>query len=157
MRNAPSVTYPVGRCAVHGKVLTLLGALGLLALALLAMLWASASAAWLWGGGLAWLCWSALALRTWWRSPSASLQWDARAASASALPGERVGGWRWHGAGLPVSDLERVEWVVDAQTVLLLRLKPLAAPARWVWLEARSDPVRWDDLRRALTNHARRR
>ncbi len=157
MHNAPSVTYPVGRCAVHGKVLVLLGALGLLALALLAVVWVSASAAWLLGGGLAWLCWSALALRTWWRSPSGSLQWDARAASARAFPGERVGGWRWHGAGLPASDLERVEWVVDAQTVLLLRLHPLAAPARWVWLEVRRDPTRWDDLRRALTNHDRRR
>ena len=157
MRNAPSVTYPVGRCAVHGKVLVLLGALGLLALALLAVLWAAASAAWLWGGGLAWLCWSALALRTWWRSPSASLQWDARAASASALPGERVRGWRWHGAGSPASDLESVEWVVDAQTVLLLRLQPPAAPARWVWLEARRAQGLWEDLGRALTNLARRR
>ena len=155
MRNAPSVTYPVGRCAVHGGVLALLSVLGLLALGLLAALWSSAGPVWLWGGGCVWAVWSALALGAWWRSPRGQLQWDARAASATALPGERVGGWRWHGGGMSSADLDRVEWVWDAQTTLLLRLYPRAERARWVWLETRSDPGRWDDVRRALTNHAR--
>ncbi len=156
MRNAPSVTYPVGRCAVHGQVLALLSALGLLALGLLAVLWWSAGAAWLWTGGVVWLVWSVWALCTWWRSPSGQLQWDARAASATTASGGPPGGWRWHQSGLFPTDLERVEWVLDAQTTLLLRLHPRDERARWVWLEARRDPGRWDDVRRALTNHARR-
>ncbi len=53
------------------------------------------------------------------------------------------------------ADLDRVEWVLDAQTSLLLRLYPRAERTRWVWLESRRDPGRWDDVRRALTNHAR--
>ncbi len=156
MHNAPSVTYPVGRCAVHGAVLAGLSGLGLLALAWLAAGWPAARAVWLWGGGLVWLSWSALALLVWWRSPGGQLQWDARAAPAAAMPGARAGGWRWHGIGDVAPDLERVEWVLDAQKVLLLRLHPRAMRARWVWLEARRDPGRWDDLRRALTTHAGR-
>lgn len=154
MHNAPSVTYPVGRCAVHGAVMAVLSGLGLLALAVLAVEWSSARVAWLWGGGLVWLSWSALALLTWWRSPGGQLQWDARAASAVAMPGEPAGGWRWHGSGVASTDLDRVEWVLDAQAVLLLRLHPRAMLARWVWLEAGRDPGRWDDVRRALTSHA---
>ena len=78
------------------------------------------------------------------------------ASSATAASGEPPGGWRWHQSDLFPTDLERVEWVLDAQTTLLLRLHPRDERARWVWLEARRDPGRWDDLRRALTNHARR-
>jgi hypothetical protein len=156
MRNAPSVTYPVGRCAVHGGVLALLSALGLLAWGLLAALWSSAGAVWLWVGASVWLVWSVWALRTWWLSPRGQLQWDARAAPASFLPDERSGGWRWHRSGLFAADLERVEWVLDAQRTLLLRLHPRNERALWVWLESRRDPGRWDDLRRALTNHAGR-
>ncbi len=156
MRNAPSVTYPVGRCAVHGAVLACLSALGLLALALLKVFWMTVSLERLGIGGLVWLLWVALALRTWWRTPEGQLQWDARAADvATALVG-RAGGWRWLGSDVSATDLDRVEWVLDAQATLLLRVYPRTESARWVWLEARRDPGRWDDLRRALTNHARR-
>ena len=156
MRNAPSVTYPVGRCAVHGAVLAWLSAIGLLAWGLLAALWPSAGAVWLWAGGAVWLIWSVWGLHSWWASPHGQLQWDARAASVMALPGERSGVWRWHRADRSAADLEQVEWLLDAQRTLLLRLHPRDERARWVWLEARSDPLRWDDLRRALTNHAGR-
>jgi toxin CptA len=156
MHSAPSVTYPVGRCAVHGAVLAVLSALGLLALGLLVALWPLAGAAWLWAGGAVWLLWSVWALHSWWCSPCGQLQWDARATSATALPGERSGGWRWHRADLFAADLERVEWVLDAQRTLLLRLHPRDERVRWVWLEFRRDPGHWDDLRRALTSHAGR-
>lgn len=156
MHNAPSVTYPVGRCAVHGGVLALLAVLGLLALALLAFFWSPFGVTWLSIGGLVWLTWSALALRTWWFSPQGQLHWDARAAATTTVGVDRAGGWRWMGSGAATTDLERVEWVLDAQTTLLLRLHPRSGRTRWVWLEARRDPGRWDDLRRALTNHARR-
>ncbi len=156
MRNAPSVTYPVGRCAVHGAVLAWLSALGLLALALLKVFWMTASLVWLGIGGSVWLLWVALALRTWWRTPDGQLQWDARASDVGTALVGRAGGWRWLGSDVSATDLDRVEWVLDAQTTLLLRVYPRTESARWVWLEARRDPGRWDDLRRALTNHARR-
>lgn len=156
MRNAPSVTYPVGRCAVQGGVLILLSGLAVLALVLLAVVWPSASALWFWGGACVWMGWTAWALRAWWLSPVGRLHWDAQAAASTALPGDRPGGWRWHGDGPSLTDLNRVEWVLDAQTTLLLRIYPHTERARWLWLEARSDPRHWDDMRRALTNHARR-
>ena len=39
---------------------------------------------------------------------------------------------------------------LDLQRRLGLHLQPQAGPALWLWLEQRSLPMRWDDLRRAV-------
>ena len=151
MRNAPSVIYPVGRSAFHGRVLCALGLSGALALGLLGWLSPGWPVGWVASGCVVWLMWAGWAVRSWWYVPDAMLHWDARA--AAALPGGRTGRWRWQ---LPESepvDLTRVEWLIDAGAVLLLRLHAEGSRARWVWLEAGRAPSRWDELRRALTAH----
>jgi len=155
MRNAPTVLYPVGRCAFYARLLVGLGALGLTAL--LAAGWYSGESAgppaWrgpaaLAGAGL-WLLWVVCAWWSWQHAPRGQLQWDALAASADA--GTQVGAWRWRSEAYQEGAvLQRVELMLDLQSRVLLRLHNPDAATSWVWLERRQDPARWDDLRRAL-------
>lgn len=146
MRNAPSVMYPVGRCAFHGQLLLAL------AVIVAASLWGwrgSGVDPLLWlitlAGALLWLAW---ALRAWWRSPVGRLHWDAQ---ATGLQNTEAGAWFWlDSAGLAPQPLLGVETALDLQRVVLLRLRSVAAVPRWVWLQQPSDPARWLDLRRAL-------
>ena len=158
MQNAPSVTYPVGRSLVHAGLLAGVAGLGVLALGLLLWWWSPVSSLGLWLGGLAWLFWSALALAGWRRSLPGHLQWDAKAPAPLATPESGSGGWRWVRSGRdePVT-VDTVEWALDAQSFVLLKLRLPGRRHHWVWLEARRHPTRWDDLRRALTRHALRR
>lgn len=158
MQNAPSVTYPVGRSLVYAGLLAGVAGLGLLALGLSLWWWTPVSKSGLWLGFLAWLIWSTLALAGWRRSSQGLLQWDARALDPLAAPEGRAVGWRWTHSGQEEPDtVDAVEWALDAQFFVLLKLSLPGHRRRWVWLEARRDPARWDDLRRALTRHARRR
>lgn len=151
MRNAPSVSYPVGRSAFQAGVLVVLGLLGALAL-LLPLLWFPAVPGWVWvAGALLWLFWSGWAWLNWSRAPRGRLQWDARALPAT---GTRAGVWRWLAEGAPAVELQTLEWVWDAQHVVLLRPRGTGRRLPWLWLEGRREPARWDDLRRALTAHA---
>jgi toxin CptA len=155
MRNAPSVLYPVGRCAFYARWLVCLGLLGLVAL--LAGGWysgdsvgglASRSVVVLSGAGL-WLLWAGFAWWGWRRAPTGLLQWDALA--GGALPGAHAGAWRWRSeADQEGAVLPRLELMLDLQTRVLLRLHLADRAGTWVWLERDSDPARWDDLRRAL-------
>jgi len=146
MRNAPSVMYPVGRCAFHAKFLLVIG---------------SVVAASLWGwrdsgvdiqlwlatlmGALLWLAW---ALRTWWRSPTGQLHWDALAPD---LQNTEAGAWFWlHSAGVASQPVLGVSMALDLQRVVLLRLRSAGPVPSWVWVQQDSDPARWLDLRRAL-------
>ncbi len=150
MRSAPSVVYPVGRCVFHGCLLIALGVLGLTVL--VAWAWSAsgrifAEATWL-GAGL-WLLWSIWALLVWWRTPAGDLHWDSL-----ALPDNeslRAGAWMWHadktGEAVPLCS---IECVLDGQSRILLRLKPPARLAIWVWAERDHAPAHWGDLRRAL-------
>ncbi|MFM6985902.1 MAG: hypothetical protein ACKOXQ_04645 [Hydrogenophaga sp.] len=153
MRSAPSVIYPVGRCAFHLRVVCLLGLLGLLGMVLLwwwrspsmsPALWALAAACWLW--------WCGLALGSWAHAPSGQLQWDAM--GLALADDARSGRWSWQAQAGASIELQRFAQVWDMQSVILLQ--PVAAGQRlpWLWLEARQAPHRWDDLRRALTAHA---
>jgi hypothetical protein len=137
MHAAPSVTYPVGRSAFAG------GACAALVAAALAACFAwslQAPLGWRQGTGfLAVLACGALALHGWWHSPAGSLRWDGLA-------------WTWEeggrtGAGQPAIAL-------DLQARLLLRWRPDAGPARWLWLERASDTSHWDALRRAVYSRA---
>jgi hypothetical protein len=150
MRNAPSVTYPVGRCAFYGQLLALCSLAAVLALLMLWWWYPALSVPLAALAGLAWGVWSGWAYRSWRRQPLGRLQWGGR---ATALVLERPGLWRWLPRdGEPV-DLQRLEWVMDAQSVVLLRLSGPQRRRLWLWLAARDDRSRWADLRRALTAH----
>lgn len=146
MRNAPSVIYPVGRCAFHAQCLLLLAA------TVAAALWGwhgSGVEPRLWqatlAGAVLWLAW---ALRAWWRSPTGQLHWDAQAAGP---PGTPPGAWFWvAGGSLAPQPLLRLEPALDLQRLVLLRLHAAPSVPRWVWVQQANDPARWLDLRRAL-------
>ncbi len=127
----------------------------MLALGCLMWWWAEATVQVFAAGGVFWLLWCVLAFDAWRRSPVGRLQWDARASPAAVLVDTPAGGWLWHGSGREAQALQRVDWMLDAQRVVLLRLHAAGQRPKWVWLEARRDPLRWDDLRRALCAHAR--
>lgn len=155
MRNAPSVIYPVGRCAFYARLLQGIGVLGGLVLAAGALTVARPAAhiADLLVGVSLWLLWLGFAAWSWRRTPVGQLHWDALAGGAG--PEGRAGAWRWHSdACQDGALLQRVEPMLDLQSRMLLRLRNPDAPTSWVWVEQRRDPARWDDLRRALQAHA---
>lgn len=154
MRNAPSVRYPVGRSALHATLVGLLSFAGALALLLPALVY-PAVPGWLWGAGVVlWSGWSVCAGVAWWHTPQGQLQWDAH---AMPVAGFSAGVWRWMPDGGSVVELQSLDWTWDVQHQLLLRLNAPGHRLPWLWLERRQDPLRWDDLRRALTAHARPR
>ena len=142
MHNAPSVSYPVGRCAFQRRVWgacliassVLLGlwglqqGIGLIEGVALVMLLAAAVLGWREGmqaaGG----------------SEGAHLQWDGQA-------------WHWR---LDVCDHARageVQVVLDAQDTLFLRWRPLSdtlSGPQWFWLSRDRQPADWLHLRRAV-------
>lgn len=139
MHNAPAVSYPAGRCASAGAALAaiwLAGAAGIVLWAAQArvapMAFAIACAALLAGGG-----WAG---RAWLRSPVGTLSWDGQGWTWAAAEGAQA-------AGTP-------ELALDAQRILLLRWQG-PGRAQWLWLQRRTLPARWDDLRRAVYSRAR--
>ena len=83
MHNAPSVVFPVGRCAFQGWLLVVLGMVGAAVGALFLVesdFWRLGAWGWLPGvtGMCVWLIWAAWAFANWRRSPQGSLRWDAR-------------------------------------------------------------------------------
>jgi toxin CptA len=44
--------------------------------------------------------------------------------------------------------------LLDTQSLLLVRLDEPTQRARWLWLERRARPERWQDLRRAIYSRA---
>lgn len=152
MRSAPSVVYPVERCAFYVVVLAMLGALsasiGLFFLFGF-VLRTNHPSGWMapLAGLCLWLVWCVVALTTWLRSPEGALQWDASAYKEEG----GSGAWAWHeaGAALPMP-LSRVECALDLQSRILLRLRTSGVRHCWVWAERRSQSERWMDLRRAI-------
>ncbi|WP_325345141.1 hypothetical protein [Xylophilus sp.] len=124
-----------------GSVAVLAGAATLTAWSLLAQQpgWRHA-AGWLtWAIGLAW--W----LAAWRRSPRGQLAWTGAQ-------------WRWQPGSMPAGESAgQLAVRLDAQRFLLAAWQPLdgGGPACWFWLERRSDPGRWPDLRRAVYSPAR--
>lgn len=151
MRSAPSVAYPVGRCAFYGRLLLVLSASGLATLTV----WAGSESGrlfWegLWAGLGLWALWSVWVFNGWWRTPAGALHWDSLATPISDSPS--MGAWHWRTRGdeedLP---LEQLESVLDCQSCMLLRMKRLDRKASWLWVERHRSPARWGDLRRAMT------
>lgn len=139
MYNAPSVTYPVGRCAFANGLLGLLG----LCMAGVLVLWAwQQSVTWTWclalTMGVVFVGWG-------WRcvfSAGASLVWDGQVWCLLDRDGANLQ------LGTPVGV------ALDMQHTLLLQWLPASASSvamgRWLWLSHSADPVNWQNLRRAL-------
>jgi toxin CptA len=138
MHNAPSVSYPVGRCAFQRWLFVgfaVLTSAVLLAWALnqgLTATWCAAAAA------------AALGLLLGWRAldQAGTLTWDGQV-------------WCLHDQGLGFEDaLGDVHVAFDVQKALLLRWQPtsdtLHAKPQWLWLGLQATDNRWQDLRRAV-------
>lgn len=150
MRNAPSVSYPVGRSVFYAG---LLAGCGSLSLAL--VIWVAPSVGWQTavGGSILWIAWALLAFASWLRAPVGRLRWDALAMHPGALL-QSPGAWSWQSAayqdGVPLLKVERVQ---DLQRWILLRLHNPDGARSWVWVERARYPAKWDDLRRAVVAH----
>jgi len=143
MRNAPSVSYPVGRCAVWAAGLT---GLGLLIATAVVLALPGLSPPQVAALGLGVLAWLGLALRQWRRQPRG---WLRLTAGGVAVTGEAAWRWRETGAGheQPVAG---VRVAVDLQRLMLVELTAAARAPRWLWLEASRAPADWPALRRAV-------
>lgn len=138
MHSAPSVSYPVGRS--HG------------AARLLSALWiagACCSGAALYPfGHMAWrqvLLVSSVVL-------TATV---ARRTLGPVLAADLVfDGQDWSLAGQDASKAARIAVLLDIQSLVLVRLDEPTKRARWLWLERRARPERWQDLRRAIYSRA---
>jgi hypothetical protein len=138
MHNAPSVSYPVGRCAFQRWLFV--GFVVLTSAMLLA--WAfnqGLTAAWYAAVAVA-----ALGLLLGWRAlgQAGTLTWNGQV-------------WCLHDQGAGYEDtLGGVHVALDVQKALLLRWQPtsdtLDAKPQWLWLGSQASDNRWQDLRRAV-------
>ena len=151
MHSAPSVEFPAGRSAFAGR----------LELALL-LVWLMVQAFWAWSlqrwplPGTWWLaCVCGTLLFGW-------VRWQARYPLQGCLawvpgapePGRPAGEWIWTSSAYRRgTSLASVEWTLDLQERVLLRLRNAAGLSWWIWLERGSAPQSWGDLRRALVAH----
>lgn len=150
MRNAPSVNFPVGRCAIRAL---LLGCFGILLAGALALGWNGLAR---WQAlclATAVLAWWGAALWTLWRQPCGWLCFGGGA--SSPLPGDTDWAWRDQ-PGSEALPLAAPRIVLDLQQWLLLQFRGAAGAPTWIWLEARSAPGDWLALRRALMVNAAR-
>ena len=133
MHGAPSVSYPVGRSRIAVRLLLLL---------------------WICGA----CCAAAACLRLGkadWRAGPLVVSVLAAGAAARAGSPRRAPQWalnfdglRWSIPGAPGWQAGDAKVALDGQSWLLVRLARHAG--RWVWLERRAMPQRWQDLRRAV-------
>jgi hypothetical protein len=139
MHNAPSVTYPVGRCAFHGWLIVVLALAGLTCMVLWWVLWNARLLSVLFVGAV-WL--AALIWAVWrgWLGQAHQLCWQQGC---------------WTLDGLACSPV----LMLDAGAVLLVSCRvwgrgdhPLQR--HWLWLQRGMAPVLWSDLRRALYSRA---
>ena len=136
--NAPPVVYPLGRSRFLGALLLGLWLCGLL----LTLLWLLQGAGWFdWRIALALVCVvaaGAAAYVGWRNAPAGQLAWDGAV-------------WRWESPGYQAGVAEYgLSVLADFQNILLLRLENQAHACLWLWMERRSMPERWLDLRRAV-------
>jgi hypothetical protein len=138
MHNAPSVSYPVGRCAFQRWLYAFFIMLTLAMLSAWAFnqgftfVWCVAVASALLGAVLGWRA----------LGQAGTLTWDGQV-------------WCLHDQGLGHEDaLGEVHVVLDVQKALLLRWLPasdtLINKAQWLWVGSQASDNRWQDLRRAV-------
>ena len=144
MHNAPSVSYPVGRCAFQR---------------------------WLY---LGFICFTSSVLLAWALNQGLSVAWTAAlsAAALGAWLGwkalRHVGTLTWDGQVWCLHDqnstdgdaLGEIDVALDVQKALLLRRLPtsdtLHATPQWLWLGSQTSNERWQDLRRAVYQRVNR-
>jgi hypothetical protein len=151
MRNAPSVTYPVGRSAFCARLLFGVAAMGLLGV-LMSVIYGT------WRTTLttsvAWCVWGTVALWAWRRMPRGQLVWHSDRVQPEGPQGVQ-GVWSWASEAYQEGvALKQVERVYDLQLAMLLRLRNPDGARTWVWVERVAEPARWLELRRALLAHA---
>lgn len=151
MHSAPSVEYPAGRCAFAQRLELAL----FLAWLLVQGLWAWTLQRWPLPGAWWLACLLGGCLFGWgrWRARHpvvGHLAWVAPEPEA----GQSEGRWVWTSTAYRRGTvLASIDWTLDGQRVVLLRLRNAAGLAWWVWLERASAPDGWGDLRRALVAH----
>ncbi|MDB5829765.1 MAG: hypothetical protein JWQ73_3985 [Variovorax sp.] len=134
MHSAPSVSYPVGRSRD--------------AALLLGSLWAAGA------------CCAGAALfqvdRLGWRQALLMTSVVLTAMAARRTLGPTLvadlvfDGQDWSLSGGAPRKVARIAVLLDLQFLMLVRLDEPAQRPRWLWLERRSHPGRWQDLRRAV-------
>ena len=142
MHNAPSVSYPVGRCAFQRWLYTFFT----VATSSVLLTW-SLSQGFSWPWCVAALA-SALGVCMGWRASqhAGTLTWDGQV-------------WCLHGQSRASEDaLGQVQVSLDMQRALLLRFQPVSetlhAKSVWLWLGAEVAGTHWQDLRRAVYQRA---
>lgn len=138
MHNAPSVSYPVGRCVFAARFF-----------AILAILSAAVWTAWVWQQS--WTRLAACAALSW--AVALALAWRAHKQQTGQLTSDGES-WHWQSAPEQVDARGRVTVLLDLQHTLLLRWEPLNVNLGMLsvnlWLSAQSAPEFWQDLRRAV-------
>ncbi|WP_310626046.1 hypothetical protein [Limnohabitans sp.] len=142
MHNAPSVSYPVGRCAFQRTCFAGL----LLGACLVLGVWLSQQTL---GGAMILGVLCALVASVWgWKSLQhrGTLSWNGQV-------------WCLHDRGGDLEDaLGVLQVALDVQQALLLRWQPtsdtLHAKPIWLWFGAEHARGRWQDLRRAVYQHS---
>jgi toxin CptA len=135
MHGAPSVSYPVGRSRIAARLLLFLWIGGA----------CCALAAWArlghldWRAGLLVLFVVGTGVAAWKGAP--------RGASSDVLDFD---GSRWSIRGTTGLQAARARVALDGQSWLLVRMIEPGSASRWVWLERRTMPTRWQNLRRAV-------
>lgn len=144
MHNAPSVAYPVGRCAFERWLYIAF----MIATCGVWLLWAIVQPLSVWLclglscvlGAVLW-GWTVLQI------PKAILYWNGEA-------------WFFHEENSKSGpyQLGQPDVCMDFQHILLLRWQPSSelqiAAIRWLWVSRASEPIRWQDLRRAVYGRA---
>lgn len=138
MQDAPSVTCPVGRSVFGGALMAAVWLAGVAA----ALLWSAQPALAAWRLALAWSAVAVvgvLALRSWLGASEGVLAWDGAA-------------WSWSEGARPAAS-GQLELSLDLQHTMLVRWHD-GGVRRWLWLERRCCPERWNDVRRAVYSRA---
>lgn len=134
---APPVVYPLGRSLVRVWILAGFWLTGLL----VTLLWFMAVQLFDWRICLAIFALVAAGLAAfadWKNAPSGQLVWDGDL-------------WFWESSAYQSGLAEQqLSVIADFQQVLLLRIQNQANASLWLWLERKTMPERWLDLRRAV-------
>ncbi|MBT9506298.1 hypothetical protein [Rhodoferax sp.] len=141
MRNAPAVSYPVGRSSFQAWLI-----LGMvLCAAAVGLLWQQQT------GPVAWrwhlfvvtsLLTFAFAAVLWWRTPKGCLMWDGQ-------------NWCWTCPGMSMAGTLAVH--LDFQGLMVLSLRTGGRAPLWLWPQRSAQPELWQALRCAAFARAEQR
>ncbi|MDO8699472.1 MAG: hypothetical protein Q7J75_03495 [Rhodoferax sp.] len=134
MRNAPAVSYPVGRSSFQAWLILGMG----LSAAVVGLLWQQQTglAGWRWHlFVLTSLLTFAFTAGLWWRMPKGCLIWDGQ-------------NWCWTRPGMSIAGTLAVH--LDFQGLMVLSLRTSDRHSLWLWPQRSAQPELWQALRRAV-------